>query len=124
MKAFCPDVMADVEYKSKLESLFENQVGLYRDLYNEYSQSLKIMLKNNFDGTSNTKSLYDSKKIIEFPSSSAETLARIILSLYSKGPTIDITWQDLKTNFNTILDLLQATLKDNNVGQHFLLQLF
>ena len=52
MKAFCPDVMADVEYKSKLESLFENQVGLYRDLYNEYSQSLKIMLKNNFDGTS------------------------------------------------------------------------
>ena len=121
MKAFCPDVMADVEYKSKLESLFENQVGLYRDLYNEYSQSLKIMLKNNFDGTSNTKSLYDSKKIIEFPSSSAETLARIILSLYSKGPTIDITWQDLKTNFNTILDLLQATLKDNNVGQHFAL---
>lgn len=117
MKKFCSDVIADPAYNDELEALFHNQVELYKDLYKEYNQKLKGMLQNGFDGIHNTPSLYDSKKIIEFPSSSAETLARIILSLYSKGPASNITWQGLNTNYYTLLDFLQTTLRDNGVGQ-------
>lgn len=121
MKKFCSDVIADSAYNDELIEQFHDQVQLYTDLHSEYSQKLKDMLQNGFDGIANKPSLYDSKKIIEFPSSSAETLARLIMSLYSKGPTSNITWQELRTNFNTLLDLLEAVLMDNGVGQELAL---
>ena len=124
MREFCENVKKDTKYHNELVKTFNGIQESYITFHKNYNTLLCDTLKKHFMGEpfSDKIELDDSKNINERPYSFAETLSKIILSLYSKGPINgNISWMDLNANYNTILDIVQQTLKIHNEGSNLAL---
>lgn len=123
MREFCAEVKADAEYNNRLIGIFNDQKNWYIAFHKKYSNTLCTMLDKWFAGESseNGHDIMEAKTVIEQPSAIAEPLAKLVMSLYCKGPTNKLNWIVFNINFSTMLDILQQRLRKENEGSHLAL---